>query len=201
VTAGADWSDITSLAAHCARRHWSRLIPADARAEAALDGIVDALTSGEDPYYAGLAAISRAVDRHKAEHGLGTSGRAHATAYYRWWSGWVAYADRQHDYDDVDDRLTLAAVWSRLPEQHREALALLAEHGTIAAAADAAGQTYARYNTRLYLARRAARELWHAPDTAPRHYAHAGRRGANYQPGRALSALVHRRARTRRRDT
>lgn len=184
------WAEIESAADFCARRAHSRLLTFDSRVEAAIDGIVDDITEhgGLDPVGAGFRAIARATDKYLSAHGMGTSGRTFSEHYHRYWNAWVSYADRTFE-TGVDERLTLLSVWFSLPEQYAQTLWLYALHdGDNEAAAAAAGVNVSTWRSRLWYARRAARELWHAPEEPPGHFAPRGRRGPGFSPAQAASA-------------
>ncbi|MFJ2202407.1 hypothetical protein [Streptomyces violaceusniger] len=82
----------------------------------------------------------------------------------------VAYwlADRSDGMDvGLLEGIAVHQILPTLPEHQRQAVVALAVHDDYAAAADALGLKYVTLTARLRFARKAFRDLWFAPDTAP----------------------------------
>jgi hypothetical protein len=157
------WEDIERIAIRCAERPRSRLLPWEQRYEAALEGIFEGIAEGSrDLVGAGLNAITKATEQHARAHGLDKSGQPRR--------GFVIYWDPPgSDFEDrVLDPIALWQIWPFLAAIHRETLMdLVKAEGSMLSAAEYSGCSLKAYKQRLYLARKAARELWFAPELAP----------------------------------
>lgn len=188
-------TELYGIAERVARTHRSRVLPLDIRVQAAADGVLDAYLAGEtDLAAAGYRAVARAADAHIRLYGMGTSGVFTAPRAAVFWN-----VPAEDPIEALIERLAVRQLWARLEDKHRRTLrALVDADFSIALAAERAGTTYSTYADRLAVARRRARELWFAPETPRGHYSKAGRRGAQWNPVRALqSRLSARRARRR----
>lgn len=159
----ARWQDIHRIAVRCAERPRSRLLPWEERYEAAVEGILLGIAEGSrDLVGAGLNAITKATEQHAQAHGLDRSLRKRR--------GFTVYWDPPGEgfEDKVLDPIALWQIWPFLAAIHRETLMdLVKAEGSMLSAAEYSGCSVTAYKQRLSLARKAARELWFAPEAAP----------------------------------
>jgi hypothetical protein len=123
-----------------------------------------------------------------APHRSGREGQSRNFATY-WYGHDVLIGQFE---DRVVDRIAALQVWSGLSERERQTLRALMTEGTYEGAATLLGISHTAWKTRLSLARRHARELWHWPEEPSRQWA-LDRRVDNGRAVHGTRILAHRR--------
>lgn len=115
----------------------------------------------------GWQAIYADVKAVRRMYGVDSTGRSGEVASApRFAAYWLA--DRSEPADvGLLERIAAHQILATLPEHQRQAVVALAAHDDYALAARALGLKYVTLTARLRFARKAFRDLWFAPDTAP----------------------------------
>jgi hypothetical protein len=144
---------------------WADRLPFHERFEIAWAGIIDYLTTREDPpqpfevYRAAHRAIGRTSDQELREHGArrGPDGLYSTPRFEIYWTPRPAPAADAA----VVDRLAMWQIWATLRPLHQMAFLALAAHNDYTKAADAVGYPYSTFTALISQARAEFLALWH----------------------------------------
>lgn len=169
---GYSLADLHRLAVAACRADRSLASDAHTRYDVAWSAIAEHLAAADEPpgrhelVQVGWQAIYAEVREMRHMFGFrdkdGTTETASSPRYRAYWHQGPQWLE-----DGIVERLAVPQVVAQVPEVYRAALVALAVHGDYQAAADALGLKYSTLSQRLTVARRTARRLWFAPETAP----------------------------------
>ncbi|MDS1270735.1 hypothetical protein RIF23_10530 [Lipingzhangella sp. LS1_29] len=192
-------TQVNRFAAYAARScRWVEGMDMTDRAQAARAAILEHLYTAErrpeiaELIRTGWQAMKDEWRRDRQVHGLNskTAGEP-AAAHQAYWTTVAAPSASPEDL--VVDRLAFQQIWRTLTPLARQALAAVAEHGTIAKAAAELGIEAQLLTSRLTRARRLFRKLWHEGETMPARW------GCDRDGTRHQNAMYLLRERTRNR--